>query len=506
MKPHSNFFSCFVLVCWCGIWSSGVEIAVAAAERPNIVFILIDDLRTDVVGYNGHPFLETPHIDKLAYGGARFSNAFVTTSLCSPSRASYLTGQYTHNHGVVDNHTPIPEGSRTFAELLQESGYQTAFIGKWHMGSASDAPRPGFDHWVSFRGQGRYQPEGRKLNVDGKHVPRTKYMTDELTDYAVGWIKARDSETPFMLELSHKGIHGLYIPAPRHRGVYSEAKWQPPATMHLTPRQRDQTPMWVLDQRNSWHGVEFPYYLRSGRSLGEMYRRYCEMMLSIDESVGRVVVALKAKGLFANTLIVFTSDNGHLWGEHGLIDKRCAYAESIRVPLAIHYPPLIEADTKIDALVTNLDIAPTFLDLAGVPIPESMDGQSLLALFDGEVPKGKWRDHVLYEYYWEWSYPQTPTTFALITKDYKLIQYHGIWDMDELYHVADDPNETTNLIHEPDQRQRVTRMRKRLHAMLKKTGGLSIPLGFKRRPGQNQRNPKGSSRAEFPPAMIYETK
>lgn len=224
----------------------------ADTQQPNIVFILIDDLRFDTFGFMGHPFVETPHIDSLATNGMQFTSAFVTTSLCSPARASFLTGQYMHNHRVVSNSDLMPTGTRTFPMYLQAAGYQTAFLGKWHMGGSSDAPRPGFDHWVSFRGQGDYHPENQTLNVDGELVPRTKYMTDELTDYAERWLSQRTADEPFMLYLTPKGVHGLYDPALRHCDRYKEVSWQPPPTMAGDVAADSGKPMWVQDQSNSW--------------------------------------------------------------------------------------------------------------------------------------------------------------------------------------------------------------------------------------------------------------
>lgn len=490
-------FACVLL----GLIPLGPIVAVADARQPNFVFILIDDLRFDAFGFMGHPFVETPHIDSLAANGLQFTNAFVTTSLCSPARASFLTGQYMHNHRVVDNIDLMPSDTRTFPMRLQTAGYQTAFMGKWHMGGSSDAPQPGFDHWVSFRGQGEYQPKNQTLNVDGQQVPRTKYMTDELTDYAERWLNERTADKPFMLYLSHKGVHGLYDPAPRHRDRYKEVSWQPPQTMTASVAADSGKPMWVQDQRNSWHGVEFPYHGRAAQSIGEMYRHYCEMILSIDDSVGRVQQALHKAGLDQSTIVIFTSDGGHMWGEHGLIDKRCAYEESIRIPLLVSGPN-VQPAAKCDAMVANIDLAPTLLELAGVAVVDDCDGKSLARLLADpsttEVP----REQLLYEYYWEYSFPQTPTTFALRTKQYKLIQYHGIWDTDELYDIEADPQETTNLIRVPEQQQRVGEMRQQLHDQLKHTGGLLIPLGNKRGHGSNQRSRSGSRRAEFPDHIL----
>lgn len=481
-----------------------VDCGEAPVSPPNIVFILIDDLRYDTFGYMGHPFIETPHIDALAKGGMQFTNAFVTTSLCSPSRASFLTGRYMHNHKVVDNADRMPKGTVTFPKVLQPAGYETAFIGKWHMGGSSDAARPGFDHWVSFRGQGTYAPGRQSLNVNGRQVPREKYMTDELTDYAVEWLNDRASDQPFLLYLSHKGVHGLYDPASRHRDRYRDTDFAAPATMANTLENHAGKPMWVQDQRNSWHGVEFPYYGRSKQSLAEMYRHYCEMILSIDDSVGRVMQTLQSQGVGRETLVLFTSDGGHFWGEHGLIDKRCAYEESMRIPLLAYCPSLVNAGSRCDALVANIDVAPTLLKLAGVPIPVSLDGESFAGLLKDPSATDSWRKSLLYEYYWDPSFPQTPTMFALRSDQYKLIQYHGIWDTDELYDIANDLHETRNLIHKPEHKQLTSRMRQELHQRLKETGGLAIPLGFKRNHGSNLRRANGTERAEFPATMIQD--
>jgi N-acetylglucosamine-6-sulfatase len=498
MKTPISLITCLCLV-------QLAAYADAAAPRPNIVFILIDDLRYDTFGYMGHPFVETPHIDALAKGGMQFSSAFVTTSLCSPSRASFLTGQYMHNHKVVDNVDRMAAGTVTFPQLLQQADYETAFIGKWHMGGSSDAARPGFDHWVSFRGQGAYAPGKRTLNVNGKQTARRKYMTDELTDYATEWISSRAKTKPFMLYLSHKGVHGLYDPAPRHRDRYKDAKFEPPSTMANTPENYAGKPLWVQDQRNSWHGVEFPYHGRAKQTIAEMYRHYCEMILSIDDSVGRVMQTLRSQGVERETLVLFTSDGGHFWGEHGLIDKRCAYEESVRIPMLASWPRGVKAGARCDALVANIDVAPTLLELAGVASPESFDGQSFSALFEDPTSANSTREALLYEYYWEPSFPQTPTMFALRNRQFKLIQYHGLWDTDELYDIDKDPRETRNLISDPKHEQLASQMRLQLHQRLKETGGLAIPLGFKRNHGSNLRSAKGTKRAEFPLQLLRET-
>jgi N-acetylglucosamine-6-sulfatase len=475
---------------------------IEGAKPRNLIFILVDDLRFDAMGFLGHPVLKTPHIDAMARGGVHFRNAFVTTSLCSPSRASILTGQYMHNHKVVDNNNLAPAGTIFFPQYLQKAGYQTAFVGKWHMGGSSDAPRPGFDHWVSFRGQGHYYPPNPRwrLNVDGKPVPQKGYITDELTDYALDWLEKRDQNRPFFLYLSHKAVHARFYPAERHKNLYTGVKIPEPITQANTKENYRGKPMWVKNQRNSWHGVDFPYH--SVLDIKEYFRNYCRTLMAVDDSVGRLMAFLDKQGLARDTVVMFMGDNGFLFGEHGLIDKRNAYEESMRVPLLAHCPALFKAGSSVDGVVANIDIAPTFLELAGLQKPKHMDGRSFLHLATGELDPAKWRKFLLYEYYWEWNFPHTPTVFALRGDRYKLIQYHGIWDTDELYDLQADPKERNNLIRDPAHQDIVGKMRLQLYQELKATGGTQIPFGMKRGPGANLRNANGPKAAEFPEELL----
>jgi len=468
------------------------------ARRLNVIFILTDDQRYDAMGFMGHPFLETPNMDAMARSGVHFKNAFVTTSLCSPSRASILTGMYMHHHGIVDNNRPASEDLVYFPQYLQEAGYQTAFIGKWHFGGYSDAPRPGFDHWVSFKGQGEYFPGKNGLNVDGKHVPQKGYITDDLTDYAIDWLSHRDADKPFFLYFSHKAVHDNFSPAPRDRGRYDHARFPVPDTMANTPENYAEKPMWVYNQRNSWHGVDFLYHGLQPGNIEWLYKRYCEAIYGVDQSLGRVMRWLRDHGLEQNTLVLYMGDNGFLWGEHGLIDKRNAYEESMRVPLLAQCPAILKKGTVVNGIVANIDIAPTILEACGLRPPADMDGRSFLKLAEGTMPANQWRDSLLYEYYWEWNFPQTPTNFALRTDRYKLILYHGIWDMDELYDLQNDPHEKHNLIHDPSYKDIRERLRKKLYAELKKSGGMQIPLNIKGGEGNNLRKRSGTGEAKFP--------
>jgi N-acetylglucosamine-6-sulfatase len=452
-----------------------------AQQRPqtprNVIFILSDDHRYDFMDFMpGAPaFLETPSMNRMAAQGAHVRNAFVATSLCSPSRASILTGQYAHRHGVVDNTSPIPQGTVFFPQRLQRVGYRTAYIGKWHMGEeeGSDMPRPGFHHWISFRGQGTYFDP--VLNVNGQRREVKGYTTDILTDSALAWLERqrRDApDTPFFLYLAHKAVHSEFQPAPRHAGRYATAPIRYPETMANTEANYRGKPRWVYEQRFSWHGVDHMYH--GALTFDPFYRRYNETLLALDESIGRVLDYVDRTGLSRSTLVVYTSDNGFVLGEHGLIDKRHAYEESIRVPMLAYAPGFLRPGTTITSIVRNIDIAPTILDLAGVPRPADMDGRSVLPALRGEpMPPG---GELLYEYYWEYAFPHTPTTFALRGDRFKYIYYHGVWDLFELYDLETDPQERNNLIAEPAYQDTVRAMRNRLFDRLQATGGMQIPI------------------------------
>ena len=466
---------------------------VAGARPRNVVVVVTDDHRYDLLGFMGHPFVQTPHMDSLARHGAHFANAFVTTALCSPSRASMLTGLYAHRHRVVDNNNPIPAGTTFFPQYLQRAGYATAFIGKWHMGGDSDDPQPGFDHWVSFRGQGTYLPTPSGLNVNGTRVPQKGYITDELTDYAVQWLERRDAATPFFLMLSHKGVHSEFIPADRHKGRYAGRQAPRPPTLAPFPPDANR-PAWVANQRNSWHGVEFPYH--SDLDVDAYYRAYAETLLAVDDSLGRVLEWLRSRGLEDDTLVIYLGDNGFMFGEHGLIDKRTAYEASMRIPLLMQAPGLIPAGTKVSGVAANIDLASTVLDAAGLVPPAGLDGASLLPLATGKTTKV--RDALLYEYYWERNFPQTPTMHALRTERYKYVHYHGIWDTDELFDLDADPHETRNVIDDPAHTAALRALNQQLFKTLADTQGMYIPLYPDRGLTANKRREGGSKAADFP--------
>jgi arylsulfatase A-like enzyme len=482
----------------------------SAAKPRNVVFILLDDLRFDGMGFL-QPGLRTPNIDKLAAGGTYFPNTVVTSSLCSPSRATILTGMTARNHGVVDNSDSSEEGLTYFPEYLQQAGYQTAFVGKWHMGSATDMPRDGFDKWISFAGQGNYYPvvgangEFNTLNVDGRAVPQRGYLTDELTDYAMNWLEdERDPNKPFFLYLSHKAVHSDPLPAPRHRGQYDDQEFAIPASATNNPKNYEGKPRWVYDQRNTWHGVDFFY--NSDMKMSEYLRYYYSTLSAVDDSVGRIMQWLRENGLERDTLVVFTSDNGYMTGDHGLIDKRAAYEPSVRVPMVMYQPGTIPAGGINPGRIRNLDFAPTFLDSAGVSRPDYFEGQSAWPLISGSISADAWApEDFVYEYYWEWSFPMTPGTFAITRGDLKYIQYYGIYDLEELYDLSADPLEMNNLINDPAYLDARVELRRALFEQLAdKDGRHVIPYTQRMARGIVRRAEGGTPAGDFPDEWYVE--
>jgi N-acetylglucosamine-6-sulfatase len=473
----------------------------------NIVFILSDDHRYDYMSFLGKvPWLKTPNMDRMASEGVYIKNAFVTTSLSSPSRASILTGLYSHTHKVVDNSAPLPEGLTFFPSYLQKAGYITSFFGKWHMGNESGEPEPGFDHWEAFRGQGDYY--NPLINVDGKWIQYkdSTYVTDLLTDHAISFVKEQvKAKKPFFVYLSHKGVHGFYYPAKRHKGMYKGYKAVIPENYKspyygltslpsIDPETgkpatgkafygEEMHPDWVKNQRESWHGVDYAYH---GRNWKEEVINYCETLMSVDESIGSILQYLKDAGIDKNTIVIYMGDNGFAWGEHGLIDKRQFYEESVRVPLLVRGPGLFKGGQVMEKMVQNIDIAPTILDCAGIAKAENMAGSSFLPLLQGK--KIPWRRYIFYEYFWEHEYPQTPTMFGVRSDRYKYIRYYGIWDTDEFYDLKEDPYETKNLITETSLQDTIIKMNHDLYDWLEKTNGMSIPLKRTERPHIDHRN------------------
>jgi arylsulfatase A-like enzyme len=440
--------------------------------RPNVVFILVDDLRWDELGCVGHPFVKTPRIDRIAREGALFRNAFATTPLCSPSRASFLTGRYPHEHGVTDNtdRSALSHRLVTFPLLLQRAGYETGYVGKWHMG-VDDTRRPGFDSWVSVKGQGAYlDPE---INEDGRVVKVPGYVTDIFNDRAVAFLR-RPRTKPFLLFLAHKAVHpdltqfadgrisdpgaGVFLPAERHRDLYAGSP---------VPRRAN-----VADRLEGKPALrrkidDLPPLGPDTGTSDETVRNRSRMLAAVDDGVGRIVEALEQSGQLDRTLIVFTSDHGYFYGEHGLsVERRLAYEEAIRIPLLMRYPRLIPAGSVIDPIVLSIDLAPTLLDLGGATVPDDVAGRSLVPLLAGR----EWRPRTsfLIEYFTDTVFPRIRNMGyqAVRTERWKYIHYNELKGMDELYDLASDPFEMRNLIAEPAARADLEAMKAELRRLL----------------------------------------
>ncbi|MGI9496059.1 MAG: sulfatase-like hydrolase/transferase [Mariniblastus sp.] len=423
-------------------------------KRPDVVFILLDDLRWDGLSFKGHPYVKTPHIDALRSRGASMRNAFVTTSICCPSRATFLTGVYASQHGVIDNETSEynPEITPPLTKHLQAAGYKTAMIGKWHMGQ-NGQPRPYFDHWISFKGQGKYLDQ--LFNVNGRQVKGAGYTTDLLNKKAIKFIEQQPIDQPYFVMLSHKAVHEPFQPAARHKEVFG-ADTQPLKPKSWSSDFKNK-PAWqrrqeVRDVRWDWRTRDAesdsipdslpPAEWKNDQKSVEQYR----CLAAVDEGVGQLMEALKKRGTLENTLVIFTSDNGYFHWEHRRWDKRLAYEESLRIPMVLAYPNKIEANSTIDQMVANIDFAPTVLDFAGIKIPKQMQGMSMKPLFANQDVH--WRDEFFYEY-WVDLVHEIPTMVALRTKQHKLIQYPEIDDVDELYDLLKDPYELNNLAIDP---------------------------------------------------------
>jgi N-acetylglucosamine-6-sulfatase len=427
----------------------------AAEPRPNVLLVVVDDLRFDDFGAAGHPFARTPHLDRVAREGAQFRDFFAVTPLCSPSRANILTGLATRRHGILDNteRSPLSHRLPTFARTLQAAGYHTGFIGKWHMGN-DPTPRPGFDYWVALPGQGEVaDPE---LFEDGRLARAPGYVTDIFTDRALAFI-TRARSAPFLLMLSHKALHpnkvqaadgtsrpigeGGFIPAPRHRALYADATPARRGSYAVPPRGKPALERPIPGLKPLGPDTVTP---------DETIRDRLRMLASVDEGLGRLLAALEERGALDRTVVMVVGDNGYFYGEHGLSEeRRLAYEESIRLPLLVRYPPRVTAGAAPAGLALTTDVAPTILELAGAPPLPGIDGRSLVPLFTA-VPEA-WRRSFLIEYNTDIVFPRTLRMGydAVRTARHKLIRYRELEGMNELYDLQQDPFELTNLIARP---------------------------------------------------------
>jgi arylsulfatase A-like enzyme len=442
-----------------------------AAQRPNIVFLITDDQRYDAMSCAGNRILHTPNMDRIAAGGIHFRNAFVINSLCGPSRASYLTGLYTHTHGVRVNEGNPPglrPGQITWPLLLQRAGYQTAAVGKWHINSDPE----GFDSWRILPGQGRY---ANPIFRDARgRTEFTGWACDVVGHLALDFLKQRATDRPFALWCGFKEPHRAWEPAPRLAHVYDDVRIPEPATFHDDLRGR---PAAVRDADNKvWNMPDFakrgvapdlPPDQRKRENFQAMVKNWYRCVAGVDQNVGRILDFLDENGLSENTIVVFTSDNGFFLGEHGMFDKRLMYEESLRVPLLLRYPRLVKPGTVATGMALNVDVAPTMLELAGVAPPE-LHGRSLVPLLAGSAP-ASWRKSFLYEYY---EYPGSHSVRknrGVRTGRWKYIHYFEPPEEFELYDLQKDPREVNNLYGRPQYAGKVAELRAELDRLRKET-------------------------------------
>jgi len=457
------------------------------SKRPNFLVILIDDLRFDEFGAGGHPYLKTPHIDRIAREGAIFERAFHTTPICSPNRASILTGQYASRHGIIDNVARDAASHRlpNYHLELKRLGYETAHLGKWHMGNEG-RPRPGYDFWVSFDGHGRLNDP--KLNEQGQYVQHTGYITDIMNAMAVDFV-SRKHDRPWSLFFAHKAVHpdaeqaadgtfkmDGYRPAERHKNLYRGCIFPKKPNMLAPAEIVKSKPVWeeALRLRSSAQSRVLLDAIHAGEQ-EESRLRAC-MIAAVDEGVGMLLDVLERTGQLDNTFILFLGDNGYFFGEHGLgPERRFAYEEGIRAPFIARYPGRIKAGARVKDLVICQDIAPTLIQLAGGSPGPQIQGRSLLPLLAGK--RAGWRKSFLMEYWAENAYPWLVgmTYKAVRTDRHKYIRWisrsrNG--ELDELYDLDRDPYEVANVINRPAYRTVREKLHRELRRLVVEAGGL----------------------------------
>ncbi len=466
----------------------------AAEKQPNILFVFSDDLAFQAISAYGEKrqLLQTPNIDRIAREGMRFDRCLVTNSICGPSRATILTGKYSHMNGFYNNSNSTFDGTQpTMAKTIQKSGYSTAVIGKWHLGSEP----VGFDHWHILPGQGIYYNPPMIRN--GEKVVHSGYTTDIITDLSIEWMKNRDTTKPFMLMAQHKAPHREWAPALRHLGWDKDRKYPEPETLFDDFAGRSKavadhdmgidktftdldvklaTPQNLKPEQlkdwNAYYGPRNEAYREAAPKGKELvrwrYNRYMHDYLAcvkaVDESVGRLLDFLDQEGLAENTIVVCTSDQGFYLGEHGWFDKRWIFEESLRSPMLVRWPGKTKPGSVSKDIVSLLDVAETFLDAAGQPIPQEMQGRSLVPILKGERPDN-WRESFYYHYY-EYPVPhRVRPHYGVVTNQFKLVHYYNT-DVDEweLLDREKDPLEVKNFYKDPAYAVTV----KRLHAELER--------------------------------------
>jgi len=504
----------------------------APKPRPNIVYIMADDHAEQAISAYGHPISKlapTPNIDRIAEEGVLFKNNFCTNSICGPSRAVVLTGKFSHENGFRMNGDRFDNSQQTFPKLLQQAGYSTAMIGKWHLHGLPQ----GFDYWNILVDQGNYyNPDFISLNTETKAADTTRvmgYATDIITEDGLDYLnKVKNSDQPFMLMLQHKAPHRNWMPALRHANLYDDVDFPLPETyftdhegslgskdqqqtiykdmyeghdLKLTKEKGSPELAWnpwksdfermTPDQRKAWDDAyqakndAFHDAKLSGRELaeykGQRYlQEYLATIASVDESVGRVLDFLEENGLAENTIVIYTTDQGFYLGEKGWFDKRYMYEESLAMPLLAKYPGVIEPGAVIEAMTQNLDFAETFLDYAEVKIPQDMQGKSLRPLMEGTYGDDEFRDAIYYHYYDYPAFHMVKKHYGVRTERYKLMHFYDDIDTWELYDLEEDPNEINNQIDNPEYDEIEARLREELAELQKKYE--VTPTDFERAP------------------------
>lgn len=458
--------------------------------RPNLLFIMADDHAAHAISAYGSRVNSTPGIDRIADEGMRLDACFCTNSLCSPSRAAILTGTYNHVNGVTSNSSQFDARQPTFVSLLHGAGYQTYLSGKWHLGHGGIHDPVGFDRWCVLPGQGRYcDPEF--LEPGGRTVVRPGYVTDVITDVAIEWLSERDRSRPFCALVPHKAPHEAWEPEARHAKLYSGDDIPEPPTLRDDYSGRA-TPASEATMRiaRDMPAEDFKDFLPSGLSDDEelvwKYQRYIKdylrVVAALDENVARLLDFLDADGIAEETMVAYTSDHGFFLGDHGWYDKRFTYEESLKMPMVVRYPPEIRPGTTSSRMALNVDFAPTFLDLAGVPVAEHMQGRSLLPVLRGEEP-ADWRTGMYYRYWVHldvmhnvWAH------YGLRTARFKLIYYYAQgcgacgasdelrtpeW---ELFDLEADPQELNNVYADPAYADVVAKLTEELRRLQTEVG------------------------------------
>ncbi|MBN1581861.1 MAG: sulfatase [Anaerolineae bacterium] len=464
-----------------------------ADSRPNILFIMSDDHASHAMSCYGSRINTTPHIDRIARGGIRFDNCFCTNSICTPSRAVILSGTYNHINGVTTLSTPMDNRLLTFPKLLQEQGYQTAMIGKWHLGQGPEHEPTGFDFWRVLPGQGLYH-DPVMIDRDGKRVWEG-YVTDLITDMSLEWLDQRDPERPFCLLCHHKAPHRPWDPDEKHATMYENEDIPVPVTFDDDYSNRasaaEAATMRIdrdLDERDLKQPL--PEGLDAAAEKHWKYQRYIKdylrVVASIDDNVGRILDYLDEQGLTENTMVIYTSDQGFFLGDHGWYDKRFMYEESLRMPFVVRYPRDIKAGTVNSDILLNVDFAPTFLELAGIPIPEAFQGRSFLPLAQGHTPDG-WQTSLYYRYWMHKAHHNVYAHYGVRTLRYKLIYYYsdalgqlGAIDESyepewELFDLEKDPYELNNVYADPAYADVVAELTDELHRLQAKVGDERYP-------------------------------